>query len=160
MVSRAVCIAYIGVVKALRRALADYTSGGGGRPGDDPTPDKAELIAKIIGIIKEIEVYMSGHGFSLKALVDADDFSKLALVSAGANAMCTTDEIKKRFEIQARELFRMFKYIEKGELTAETWEYKNAISAIYEQLQQKEDDFGFLSEKQIWKYTEYFRMGF
>ena len=135
--SNGLVVDYIGVVKALRRALADYTSGAGGRPGDDPTPDKAELIAKIIGIIKEIEVYMSEHGFSLKALVEADDFSKLALVSAGANAMCTTDEIKKRFEIQARELFRMFKYIGQGELSAETWEYKNAISAVYDQLQQK-----------------------
>lgn len=134
--SNGLVVDYIGVVKALRRALADYTSAGG-RPGEDPTPDKAELIAKIIGIIKEIEDYMSEHGFSLKALVDADDFSKLALVSAGANAMCTTDEIKKRFEIQARELFRMFKYIEKGELSDEIWEYKNAISAIYDQLQQK-----------------------
>jgi len=57
-----------------------YTSGAGDRPGDAPTPDKAQLIAKIIGIIKEIEVYMSEHGFSLRALVEADDFSKLALI--------------------------------------------------------------------------------
>ena len=51
--------------------------------------------------------------------------------------MCATDEIKKRFEIQARELFRMFKYIEKGEVSDETVHYKNAISAVYDQLQDK-----------------------
>jgi len=51
--------------------------------------------------------------------------------------MCATDEIKKRFEIQARELFRMFKYIEKGEVSDETVHYKNAISAVYDQLQEK-----------------------
>ena len=73
----------------------------------------------------------------MKSLVDADDFSKLALVQSGANAMCATDEIKKRFEIQARELFRMFKYIEKGEVSDETVRYKNAISAVYDQLQEK-----------------------
>ena len=50
--------------------------------------------------------------------------------------MCATDEIKKRFEIQSRELFRMFKYIEKGEVSDETVHYKNAISAIYDQLQE------------------------
>ena len=80
---------------------------------------------------------MAEHGFVLKLLVTADNFTKLALVRAGANAMCATDEIKKRFEIQARELFRMFKYIEKGEVSEETVHYKNAISAVYDQLQEK-----------------------
>ena len=80
---------------------------------------------------------MDEQGFSLSNLISADDFEKLALVQAGANAMCATDEIKKRFEIQARELFRMFKYIEKSEVSEETVRYKNAISAIYDQLQEK-----------------------
>jgi len=80
---------------------------------------------------------MTEHGFSLKTLVEADDFAKLALLQSGANAMCATDEIKKRFEIQARELFRMFKYVGKGEVSDETFHYKNAISAVYDQMQEK-----------------------
>ena len=135
--SNGLVVDYIGVVKALRQALADYTSGGGGKSGDDPAPDKAELIAKIENTVKSIETYMAEQQFSLKALIDADDFAKLALVKAGADAMCTTNDVKKRFEIQARELFRMFKYIEKGEVSAETHRYKNAISEIYDQLQVK-----------------------
>ena len=135
--SNGLVVDYIGVVKALRQALADYTAEKGGKPGDDPAPDKSELIAKIMRTIADIDAYMSEHEFSLKSLVDADDFNKLALVATGANAMCTTDEIKKRFEIQARELFRMFKYVEKGEVSDETVYYKNAISAIYDQLQEK-----------------------
>ena len=135
--SNGLVVDYIGVVKALRQALADYTSGGGSKPGDDPTPGKAELIAKIENTIKAIESYMAEQGFSLKALIKADDFAKLALVKSGADAVCATDEIKKRFEIQARELFRMFKYIEKGEVSEETNHYKNAISEIYDLLQVK-----------------------
>ena len=135
--SNGLIVDYIGVVKALRRALADYTSGGGSKTGNDPTPDKAELIAKIENTIEALCLYMSEQGFSLKAIMEADDFAKLALVKSGADAMCTTNEIKKRFEIQARELFRMFKYIEKGEVSDETVHYKNAISAIYDQLQEK-----------------------
>jgi len=135
--SNGLVVDYIGVVKALRQALADYTSGGVGKPGDDPAPDKAELIAKIENTVKAIESYMAEQQFSLKALIDADDFAKLALVKAGADAMCVTNDVKKRFEIQARELFRMFKYIEKGEVSAETHRYKNAISEIYDQLQVK-----------------------
>ena len=135
--SNGLVVDYIGVVKALRQALADYTAEKGGKPGDDPAPDKSELIAKIERTIDDIDTYMTEHGFSLKFLVDADDFTKLSLVASGANAMCATDEIKKRFEIQARELFRMFKYVEKGEVSDKTVHYKNAISAIYDQLQEK-----------------------
>ncbi len=135
--SNGLVVDYIGVVKALRQALADYTAAKGGTPGNDPAPDKSELITKIENTINSIDVYMEQHEFSLKSLVNADDFAKLALVASGANAMCTTDEVKKRFEIQARELFRMFKYIEKGEVSDETVRNKNAISAIYDQLQEK-----------------------
>ncbi len=135
--SNGLIVDYIGVVKALRQALADYTSSGGGKSGDDPAPDKTELIEKIVNIIKSIDSYMSENGFSLKSLVESDDFAKLALVKAGANAMCTTSEIKKRFEIQTRELFRMFKYVERNEVSQETHSYKNAISEIYDQLQEK-----------------------
>ena len=133
--SNGLVIDYISVVKALRKALAEYTSGGS--HGDDPTPDKEKLIEKILNTITNINDYMDEQGFSLSNLISADDFEKLALVQAGANAMCATDEIKKRFEIQARELFRMFKYIEKSEVSEETVRYKNAISAIYDQLQEK-----------------------
>ncbi len=135
--SNGLIVDYIGVVKALREALADYTAGTGGKPGTDPLPDKAELIARIENTIKSITVYLAEHSFDLHKLVAATDFEKLALVAQAANAVCVTDEIKKRFEIQARELFRMFKYIEKDEVSAETNQYKNAISAIYDQIQQR-----------------------
>ena len=135
--SNGLVVDYIGVVKALRQALADYTADKGGKAGDDPAPDKSELIAKIESAISNVDAYMAKHDFILQTLVEAKDFDKLALVAAGANAMCATDEIKKRFEIQARELFRMFKYIEKGEVSDETVHYKNAISAVYDQLQEK-----------------------
>ena len=135
--SNGLVVDYIGVVKALRRALADYTTGRGDGKGDDPAPDKAELIAKIVDTISNIDTFMSEHDFSLKEMVNAENFNKLNFVAKGANAMCASDEIKKRFEIQARELFRMFKYTEKGEVSEETVHYKNAISAIYDQLQGK-----------------------
>ena len=135
--SNGLIVDYIGVVKALRAALADYTSGSGGKPGDDPLPDKSELIARIENTVHSIDLYMQEYDFSLHSLVEADDFQKLSLVAAGADAMCATDEIKKRFEIQARELFRMFKYIENGEVADTIYHYKNAISAVYEQMQEK-----------------------
>ncbi|MBQ4572330.1 MAG: type I restriction endonuclease subunit R [Clostridia bacterium] len=135
--SNGLVVDYIGVVKALRQALADYTATKGGQVVDGPAIDKDELIRKIENTIKSIDDYLSEQNFSLKKLINSDDFAKLALVQAGANAVCTSDEIKKRFEIQARELFRMFKYIEKGEVSEDSKCYKNAISEIYDLLQTK-----------------------
>ncbi len=135
--SNGLIVDYIGVVKALRQALADYTAGKGNGPKPDPAPNKQELIERIIEIISSIKLFLTEHGFSLEKLVNASDFEKVALIQDGADAVCTTTEIKKRFEIQARELFRKFKYIESKEVSEETVQYKNAISAIYDQLQEK-----------------------
>ena len=44
--SNGLVVDYIGVVKALRQALADYTAAKGGQRGNEPTVDKAELIKK------------------------------------------------------------------------------------------------------------------
>lgn len=136
--SNGLIVDYIGVVKALRQALADYTVGKSGELSVDPAPDKSELISKIEEIISGIKVFLKEQGFLLSKLIEASNFEKLALVRDGANAVCTTIEIKKRFEIQARELFRNFKYIESKEVSSKTVQYKNAISAIYEQLQEKQ----------------------
>lgn len=135
--SNGLIVDYIGVVKALRQALADYTTGKGNGPKPDPAPDKSELISRIAEIISSIKLLLTEHGFSLENLVNASDFEKVALIQDGADAVCATTEIKKRFEIQARELFRKFKYIESKEVSEETVQYKNAISAIYDQLQEK-----------------------
>lgn len=135
--SNGLIVDYIGVVKALRQALADYTAGKGKGPSADPAPDKSELIARITEIISSIRMFLTEQEYSLEKLVKASDFDKVALIQDGADAVCATMEIKKRFEIQARELFRKFKYIEPKEVSEETVQYKNAISAIYDQLQEK-----------------------
>ncbi len=135
--SNGLVVDYIGIVKALREALADYTAGRGAKSRTDPLPDKSRLLAKIDDTIQSIIICMRDHHFDLTAMIKANDFEKLALVHEGANAMCAADEVKKRFEIQARELFRMFKYIEKTEVSEEILHYQNAIRAIYEQMQQK-----------------------
>ncbi len=135
--SNGLIVDYIGVVKALRQALADYTSSAGGTGGADPTLDKAELITKIEETVLSIKAFMSEHGFSFEELFEAQDFEKQRLIKSGADAVCAPIETKKRFEIQARELFRMFKYVEKNEVSDETRRYKNAISEIYDMLQVK-----------------------
>ncbi|MDD2215332.1 MAG: type I restriction endonuclease subunit R [Eubacteriales bacterium] len=135
--SNGLIIDYVGVVKALRKALADYTKTKGDTDGPDPAPDKTELLERIFNLLTEITGYVQQQGFDLDSLVQAVDFEKLSLVQAGANAMCVSEEVKKRFEVMARELFKLFKYVEKQEVSYNDHAYKNAISAIYDQMQKK-----------------------
>lgn len=134
--SNGLIVDYIGVVKALRKALADYTATQGGGTSD-PAPDKEQLLDRIFELFKDITDYMAEKGFVLTKLVRSINFEKLSLVKEGANAMCVSDEVRKRFEIMARELFKLFKYVERHEVTDDHRAYKNAISAVYDQMQEK-----------------------
>lgn len=130
-------IDYIGIVKALRKALADYTANVSGGAVTDPTVDKEQLIAKILETIVAADTFLKEHGFSLKELVEAKDFDKLALLQMAANAMCETLEIKKTFQTMASELCRLVKYADRQDITSKTKSYKDAIVAIYDELQKK-----------------------
>ena len=84
--SNGLIVDYMGVVKALRKALADYTTKRGGDTSD-PTPDKEQLLARIFELLKDITDYMAEKGFNLTKLVRSINFEKLSLVKEGANAM-------------------------------------------------------------------------
>jgi hypothetical protein len=74
---------YIGIVKALRKALADYTANAGGQGGDDPTVDKEQLIARIVELIAQTDSFLGDLGFSLGALVTAKDFANDIALNTG-----------------------------------------------------------------------------
>ena len=65
--SNGLVIDYVGIVKALRKALADYTTAKPG--GTDPTVDKARLIARVHEILATVKSTLQGAGFDLAALV-------------------------------------------------------------------------------------------
>jgi type I restriction enzyme R subunit len=129
---------YIGIVRALREALAQYAISKDEDPsGIDMTIDKERLMQRIVELIDRITGLLHEHGFELSDLVNAHDFDKLALVKAGANAMCDSMDTRKRFEILSRELFRAYKYAGREDLSDDHRAKKNAISAIYDQMQEK-----------------------
>lgn len=134
--SNGLIVDYIGIVKALRKALADYTADGGSG-GNDPTVDKDELIARIGEAINSADTFLSEKGFSLQALIAASDFSKLALLQSAANAVCETIQDKKTFSTYASELKRLMKYTNRDDVTGYTRKQYEAISAIYAELQKK-----------------------
>ena len=131
-------IDYIGIVKALRQALADYTANPeGGAEGNDPTIDKRELIKHVMETIAAATAFLKEHDFELNDLIKAESFEKLSLLKKAANAMCEIAEIRKSYCTFASTLLKLWKYLDREDITPEMKLQKDAIEAIYKELQQK-----------------------
>ena len=130
-------IDYIGIVKALRQALADYTANPEGEGGNDPTIDKKELINHVYETIAAATAFLNEHEFELINLIEADNFYKLCLLKEAANAMCATAEIRKTYCTYATTLLKLWKYLDREDITLDLKQQKDAIEAIYKELQKK-----------------------
>lgn len=135
--SNGLIIDYVGIVKALRKALADYTANVGGQGGDDPTVDKDLLIKRILETIEKTKAFLKTKDFDLQNLIDASGFEKLTQLQAAANAVCGSVEDKKSFTTYASELKRLMKYTDRDEVTGAPRKEYEAIAAIYAELQKK-----------------------
>ena len=92
--------------------------------------------AKIRETIASIRQLMSENDFNLDTIIRSEGFARMAQVQNGADALSGKDDVRKRFGIMARELFRMFKYVERGRLDDERVA-KDAISAVYDTMHQQ-----------------------
>lgn len=127
---------YIGIVKALSKALADYTALSG-RTGVNPTIDKDELISRVREDIGRTEAFLGEKGFHLQKLVDAEGFEKLSLLQDAENAVCDHPETKKTFTTVASEINRLTNFLDHEDLPEEVTQKKNAILAILKQLRKE-----------------------
>lgn len=135
--SNGLIIDYIGIVKALRKALADYTANAGGLGGADPTVDKEKLIARIGDTVAKAEMFLSERKIDLGLLIAAEGFAKLSYLQDAANAVCGSIEDKKSFSTYASELKRLMKYTDRDDVTGHMRRQCEAIAAIYGMLQKK-----------------------
>lgn len=135
--SNGLIIDYIGIVKALRKALADYTANAGGLGGTDPTVDKEKLIARIGDTVAKTETFLSERKIDLDLLIAAEGFAKLSYLQDAANAVCGSMEDKKSFSTYASELKRLMKYADRDDVTGHMRRQYEAIAAIYGMLQKK-----------------------
>ncbi len=134
--SNGLIIDYIGIVKALRKALADYTANQGGG-NVNPTVDKEQLIARIREVIEKTRSFLFEQDFDLQTLIDARDFDKTAVLLNACNAVCGSMETRKSFTTLASELIRLVKYTDRDDLDAYERQQYEAVAAIYAQLQKK-----------------------
>ncbi len=135
--SNGLIVDYIGIVKALRKALADYTANIAGQSGADPTIDKQELITRILDTISAAKDYLLRFHFYLHKLIEAKDFEKLELLKEAANAVSGTLEERKQFQTYVTKLIRLMNYVDRQDITSENRKEYEALVAIFHQLQKK-----------------------
>lgn len=135
--SNGLIIDYIGIVKALRKALADYTANKGGKGGDDPTIDKQKMIERILENIGKIKIFLKERDYDLQKQIDAKDFEKMSLLRDAANIICGSIEEKKTFTTYASECIRFMKYLDRDDITGQSRKEYDAVEAVYRELQKK-----------------------
>ena len=135
--SNGLIIDYVGIVKALKQALSDYTQNKNGTSHTDPTVDKDELIAHILESVAAATALLQEHDFDLSTLIAATGFGKMTLLADGAEAMCSDQETKKKYNTYAGEISRLIKYLDRDDITDETRSQTDAILAIQRQMQKR-----------------------
>ena len=135
--SNGLIVDYIGIVKALREALADYTSNGNNGGGGDPTIDKKLLIDRIVETIDKTKTFLLAKGFVLDDLIGAEDFAKLRFLQDAADIVCDSIEDKKTFTTYASEISRLIKYADREDISGYTRKECEAIHAIHGVLKKK-----------------------
>lgn len=135
--SNGLIIDYIGIVKALRKALADYTANIGCIDGTDPTVDKVKLIERILDTLEKAKLFLMERGFVLQDLICSYDFPKMYYLQKGANIVCGTVEERKTFSAYASELNRLMKYTDRDDIDRNVRKEYEAVAAIYAEIKKK-----------------------
>jgi type I restriction enzyme R subunit len=136
-----VIVDYNGMVKSLHEALAQYAPGDedeGGDGGGIVAPIE-ELVAALLQAIEAAENHLKGLGFDASRLTGATGFTRIEALRDAVDALCTSDEAKRRFEIMARQVFIRFKALLMEPSAFAYAERHDNIEAIYKKLQEKRD---------------------
>jgi len=136
-----VIVDYNGMLKSLREALAQYALGDeeeGGGAGGIVAPIE-ELVAILLQAIEAAEKHLLGLGFDATRLHGATGFDRIEALRDAVDALYTTDEAKRRFEIMARQVFIRFKTLLMEPSALAYAERHDNIEAIYKKLQDRRD---------------------
>jgi type I restriction enzyme R subunit len=136
-----VIVDYNGMLKSLREALAQYAMGDedDGSEGGRIVAPIEELVSALLQAIEAAETHLNGLGFDVNRLEGATGFDRIQALRDAVDALYTTDEDKRRYEIMARQVFIRFKAL-LMEPSAMTYAARHDnIEAIYKKLQDKRD---------------------
>lgn len=160
-----VIVDYNGVLKSLREALAQYAlgddddaggagpgggedggaggvgvgGGGGGTGGGQIVAPIEELLAGLVEAVEAAEQHLAVLGFDVARLRGARGFARIEAMRDAVNALYSSDQSKRRYEIIARQVFARFKALLMEPSVFQFVERHDNIEAIYKKLEERRD---------------------
>ena len=130
---------YNGMLASLRAALAQYALGDDGTGGDEIIAPIEERVQALLEAIEATEAHLRGLGFDPAGLIGAKGFSRIKGLADAVEAVYSSDEAKRRFEILARQVFIRLKALLMEPSAFAFAERHDNIEAIYKKLTERRD---------------------
>src|SRR6516165_3607578 len=130
---------YNGMLKSLREALAQYALGDDGSGGEEIVAPIEERVQALLEAIAATEAHLRGLGFEPDLLIGAKGFARIKALADAVDAVYSSDEAKRRFEIVARQVFIRFKALLMEPTAFAYAERHDNIEAIYKKLTERRD---------------------
>lgn len=129
---------YNGMLKSLREALAQYALGDDGGEAEVVAPIE-ERVAALADAIQVTEAYLLGLGFDASRLLGSKGFTRIELLADAVEAVYTSDETKRRYEILCRVVFSRFKALLVEPSALIYAEQHDNLEAIYKKMSERRD---------------------
>ncbi len=130
---------YNGMLKSLREALAQYALGDDGAGDEEIVVPIEERVQALIEAIEATEAHLRGLDFDPATLVGSTGFARIRGLKDAVEAVYSSDEAKRRFEILARQVFVRFKALLMEPSAFAYAERHDNIEAIYKKLTERRD---------------------
>ena len=130
---------YNGMLKSLREALAQYALGDDGDGDEEIVVPIEERVQALIEAIEATEAHLLGLGFNPATLLGSTGFARIKGLKDAVEAVYSSDESKRRFEVLARQVFVRFKALLMEPSAFAFAERHDNIEAIYKKLTERRD---------------------
>jgi type I restriction enzyme R subunit len=129
---------YNGMLASLRAALAQYALGDD-ETGEEIVAPIEERVQALLEAIEATEAHLRGLGFDPETLIGAKGFFRIKGLADAVEAVYSSDEAKRRFEILARQVFLRFKALLMEPTSFAYAERHDNVEAIYKKLTERRD---------------------
>ncbi|MEC5218763.1 type I restriction enzyme R subunit [Actimicrobium sp. GrIS 1.19] len=129
---------YNGMLKSLREALAQYALGDDGGDAEIVAPIE-ERVAALADALAVTEAHLHGLGFDAGLLPGTTGFTRIQHLADAVEAVYTSDESKRRYEILCRVVFNRFKALLVEPSALVFAERHDNLEAIYKKLGERRD---------------------
>ena len=131
---------YNGMLKSLREALAQYALGDDdGDGGEEIVAPVEERVQALVEAVEATEAHLRGLGFDPATLIGTTGFTRIGGLRDAVEAVYTSDEAKRRFEVLARQVFVRFKALAMEPSAFPHAERHDNLEAIYKKLSERRD---------------------